>query len=325
MLQDTIKQKLEEIKILKASTKEELEKIRIEYLGKKGLINDLFAQFKELPNEQKKDVGAILNELKNSIQQKIESLREAMAQKQEESKPKEDLTKPADLLSLGSIHPLTTVRKEIIDIFSHLGYTVAEGPEIEDDWHVFSALNFPPEHPARDMQDTLYLNDNILLRTHNTGITARMLERYQNCEFSYFTIGKVYRNDEDDQTHSHQFTQVDFASVGKHNIQSLIWTIKSLLSYVFEEEIEIRMRPSFFPFTEPSMEIDILYKNKWIEVLGAGMINEEVLRLAGYKEPSKYRGIAGGIGIERLAMIKYGIKDIREFFNNDLRMIKQFR
>ena len=199
MLQDTIKQKLEEIKILKASTKEELEKIRIEYLGKKGLINDLFAQFKELPNEQKKDVGAILNELKNSIQQKIESLREAMAQKQEESKPKEDLTKPADLLSLGSIHPLTTVRKEIIDIFSHLGYTVAEGPEIEDDWHVFSALNFPPEHPARDMQDTFFVENredqnNILLRTHTSSVQVRTMEHTQP-PIRIIAPGRVFRNE----------------------------------------------------------------------------------------------------------------------------------
>ena len=283
-------------------------------------------KIKNADSKEKAELGKQLSTLKYDINNLLDAKIQEIKLNEIKNKILHDKNNIYEYSNqFANFHPIFLISNRIREWFVQNNYLEEKSLELENDYYNFEQLNIPKNHPARDMQDTLYLNDNILLRTHNTGITARMLERYQNCEFSYFTIGKVYRNDEDDQTHSHQFTQVDFASVGKHNIQSLIWTIKSLLSYVFEEEIEIRMRPSFFPFTEPSMEIDILYKNKWIEVLGAGMINEEVLRLAGYKEPSKYRGIAGGIGIERLAMIKYGIKDIREFFNNDLRMIKQFR
>lgn len=305
---------------------EEYKLIKSQIFSDKGPIFDLQQKIKKADPKEKSELGKQLSSLKNEINELLEAKIQEVKLNEINNKIANDKNNIYEYSNkFAHFHPLFLISNRIREWFVQNNYFEEKSLEIENDYYNFEQLNIPKNHPARDMQDTLYLNENILLRTHNTGITARMLERYQNCEFSYFTIGKVYRNDEDDQTHSHQFTQVDFASVGKHNIQSLIWTIKSLLSYVFEEEIEIRMRPSFFPFTEPSMEIDILYKNKWIEVLGAGMINEEVLKLAGYKEPSKYRGIAGGIGIERLAMIKYGIKDIREFFNNDLRMIKQFR
>lgn len=305
---------------------EEYKLIKSQIFSDKGPIFDLQQKIKKADPKEKSELGKQLSSLKNEINELLEAKIQEVKLNEINNKIANDKNNIYEYSNkFANFHPLFLISNRIREWFVQNNYFEEKSLEIENDYYNFEQLNIPKNHPARDMQDTLYLNENILLRTHNTGITARMLERYQNCEFSYFTIGKVYRNDEDDQTHSHQFTQVDFASVGKHNIQSLIWTIKSLLSYVFEEEIEIRMRPSFFPFTEPSMEIDILYKNKWIEVLGAGMINEEVLKLAGYKEPSKYRGIAGGIGIERLAMIKYGIKDIREFFNNDLRMIKQFR
>ena len=305
---------------------EEYKLIKSQIFSDKGPIFDLQQKIKNADSKEKAELGKQLSTLKYDINNLLDAKIQEIKLNEIKDKISNDKNNIYEYSNqFANFHPIFLISNRIREWFVQNNYLEAKSLELENDYYNFEQLNIPKNHPARDMQDTLYLNDNILLRTHNTGITARMLERYQNCEFSYFTIGKVYRNDEDDQTHSHQFTQVDFASVGKHNIQSLIWTIKSLLSYVFEEEIEIRMRPSFFPFTEPSMEIDILYKNKWIEVLGAGMINEEVLRLAGYKEPSKYRGIAGGIGIERLAMIKYGIKDIREFFNNDLRMIKQFR
>lgn len=305
---------------------EEYKLIKSQIFSNKGPIFDLQQKIKNADSKEKAELGKQLSTLKYDINNLLDAKMQEIKLNEIKDKISNDKNNIYEYSNqFANFHPIFLISNRIREWFVQNNYLEEKSLELENDYYNFEQLNIPKNHPARDMQDTLYLNDNILLRTHNTGITARMLERYQNCEFSYFTIGKVYRNDEDDQTHSHQFTQVDFASVGKHNIQSLIWTIKSLLSYVFEEEIEIRMRPSFFPFTEPSMEIDILYKNKWIEVLGAGMINEEVLRLAGYKEPSKYRGIAGGIGIERLAMIKYGIKDIREFFNNDLRMIKQFR
>ena len=305
---------------------EEYKLIKSQIFSDKGPIFDLQQKIKNADSKEKAELGKQLSTLKYDINNLLDAKIEEIKLTEINNKISNDKNNIYEYSNqFANFHPIFLISNRIREWFVQNNYLEEKSLELENDYYNFEQLNIPKNHPARDMQDTLYLNDNILLRTHNTGITARMLERHQNCEFSYFTIGKVYRNDEDDQTHSHQFTQVDFASVGKHNIQSLIWTIKSLLSYVFEEEIEIRMRPSFFPFTEPSMEIDILYKNKWIEVLGAGMINEEVLRLAGYKEPSKYRGIAGGIGIERLAMIKYGIKDIREFFNNDLRMIKQFR
>ena len=305
---------------------EEYKLIKSQIFSDKGPIFDLQQKIKNADSKEKAELGKQLSTLKYDINNLLDAKIQEIKLNEIKDKISNDKNNIYEYSNqFANFHPIFLISNRIREWFVQNNYLEEKSLELENDYYNFEQLNIPKNHPARDMQDTLYLNDNILLRTRNTGITARMFERYQNCEFSYFTIGKVYRNDEDDQTHSHQFTQVDFASVGKHNIQSLIWTIKSLLSYVFEEEIEIRMRPSFFPFTEPSMEIDILYKNKWIEVLGAGMINEEVLRLAGYKEPSKYRGMAGGIGIERLAMIKYGIKDIREFFNNDLRMIKQFR
>ncbi len=340
MLQDTIKQKLEEIKILKASTKEELEKIRIEYLGKKGLINDLFAQFKELPNEQKKDVGAIINELKNSIQQKIEFLREAMAQQQEESKPKEDLTKPADLLSLGSIHPLTTVRKEIIDIFSHLGYTVAEGPEIEDDWHVFSALNFPPEHPARDMQDTFFVENredqnNILLRTHTSSVQVRTMEHTQP-PIRIIAPGRVFRNEAISARAHCIFHQVEGLYIDKGvSFADLKQTLLYFVKEMFGADTQIRLRPSYFPFTEPSAEMDIscticggkgcnICKHTgWLEILGCGMVDPNVLKASGI-DPDVYSGFAFGMGVERIAMLKYDVKDLRQYFENDVRFLNQF-
>ena len=340
MLQEIIKQKLEEVKTLSASTLEEIEKARIEYLGKKGLMNDLFAKFKEVPNEQKKEAGILLNELKSAVQDKIENLKEAIAQKQEELKPKEDLTRPADLLSLGSIHPLTTVRKEIIDIFSRLGYTVAEGPEIEDDWHVFSALNFPPEHPARDMQDTFFVDNredgnNVLLRTHTSSVQVRTMEHNQP-PIRIIAPGRVFRNEAISARAHCIFHQVEGLYIDKGvSFADLKQTLLYFVKEMFGSETQIRLRPSYFPFTEPSAEMDIscticggqgcnICKHTgWLEILGCGMVDPNVLKASGI-DPDVYSGFAFGMGIERIAMLKYDVKDLRQYFENDVRFLNQF-
>lgn len=306
---------------------EEYKIIKNKIFSKEGPIFELKEKIKNTKdNEEKAKYGKKLTSLINEIEELLKEKTVEINNKAFQKRIDEDQNNIFQY-SNGSVnfHPLFLISERVREWFLQNGFFENKTIEIESDYYNFEKLNIPKNHPSRDMQDTLYLNNNVLLRTHNTGVTARMLEKYKNSEFSYFVIGKVYRNDEDDQTHSHQFTQVDFLSVGDHNIQSLLWTIKSLLSYVFEEDIKIRTRSSFFPFTEPSMEVDIFYKGSWIEILGAGMINEEVLKLAGYENPSKFRGIAGGVGIERLAMIKYGIKDIREFFKNDLRFLNQFK
>ena len=340
MLQDIIKEKLEEIKKLSASTKEELEKIRIEYLGKKGLMNELFAQFKGVPNEQKKEAGQMLNELKNGIQTVIDSLKEKIEQKQEELREKDDLTKPADTLSLGSIHPLTIVRKEIIDIFARLGYTVAEGPEIEDDWHVFSALNFPPEHPARDMQDTFFVENredgnNILLRTHTSSVQVRTMEHNQP-PIRIIAPGRVFRNEAISARAHCIFHQIEGLYIDKGvSFADLKQTLLYFVKELFGNQTKIRLRPSYFPFTEPSAEMDIscticggkgcnICKHTgWLEILGCGMVDPNVLKASGI-DPEIYSGFAFGMGVERIAMLKYDVKDLRQYFENDVRFLNQF-
>ena len=306
---------------------EEFKLAKNQILSKSGPLFELQQLLKSASNEQKSYYGKQIHDLKSELEI-LFNQKQAEIQKQElENKINADQN---DIYAYSeqyfNYHPLYLVSQRMRQWFLENGYFEAPALEIESDFYNFEQLNIPKNHPARDMQDSLYLSDSTtLLRTHNTGVSARMLEKYANKEFACFTIGKVYRNDEDDQTHSHQFSQLDLIAVGQHNMQTLIWTLQSLLSFVFEEPVKIRMRPSFFPFTEPSMEVDVYYKNQWIEILGAGMINEKVLELAGYKKGHNWRAIAAGIGIERVAMIKYGIKDIREFFKNDLRMLKQFR
>lgn len=305
---------------------EEFKLAKSKILSNQGPIFALQQEIKNAQGNEKSEIGKKINLIKTEMEKIFEEKLKEIEINQINEKILNDEN---DIYSYTEsnvcFHPLFLISQRIREWFVQNGYFEAPALEIESDFYNFEQLNIPKDHPARDMQDTLYLNDSLLLRTHNTGVSARMLEKYQNQEFSAFTIGKVYRNDEDDQTHSHQFTQVDLISVGDHSIQTLIWTLKSFLSYIFEENVEIRMRPSFFPFTEPSMEVDVFYKNRWIEILGAGMINEKVLLLAGYKKDKNFRAIAAGVGIERIAMIKYGIKDIREFFKNDMRMIKQFK
>ena len=340
MIKETILKKIEEIKKLSIPTKESLEKARIEYLGKKGLMNDLFSKFKDMPNEEKKETGILLNQLKNAIIEKLENIKNNIAQQQEDIKSKEDLTKPSNLVSLGSIHPLTTVRKEIIDIFARLGYTVEEGPEIEDDWHVFSALNFPPEHPARDMQDTFFVEqrqdgNNVLLRTHTSSIQVHTMER-EKPPIRIIAPGRVFRNEAISARAHCIFHQVEGLYIDKNVSfadlkQNLLYFVKEM----FGADTEIRLRPSYFPFTEPSAEMDIscticggkgcnICKGTgWLEILGCGMVDPNVLE-ASYIDSKVYSGFAFGMGVERIAMLKYDVKDLRQYFENDIRFLNQF-
>lgn len=310
--------------ILGIQSFEDLKKVKAKIFSTTGPVAELMNKLKSVSIDQKKEIGKKLTLLKKEIEELLAERLEYIDNKKIEEKIKNDKNDIFFILNKNTyIHPLDEISNRFRAWFLNNGYFEKHEGEIESDVYNFQKLNIPENHPSRDMQDSLYVSKTNLLRTHNTGITARLLEENKNNFFSAFTIGKVYRNDEDDQTHSHQFLQVDLVSVGEVSIATLIWTLKSLISYVLEQEIKIRLRPSFFPFTEPSVEVDIFFNNKWIEVLGAGMLNEKILELAGYSQG--FRGFAAGIGIERMAMIKYGISDIREFYKNDIRFLKQFK
>ncbi len=305
-------------------TLEELKQVKADFFGPNSELKKLQLKIRDASPEDKGAIGKKITALKVAaelaFEEKAKEIEMALIIERV-NKEWIDVTEP--MKQSGSLHPLTLVSNRARYWLIQNGYFETIGSEQETDEYNFERLNIPQDHPARDMQDSLYINKEKLMRTHNTGFTARTLEKNKNKAFAEFAIGRVYRNDEDDQTHSHQFTQIDFANVGNVSFPNLIWTLKSLVSYILEEEINIRMRPSFFPFTEPSVEVDIYYKNKWIEVLGAGMVNDKVLKAAGYT--NNMNAFAAGIGIERLAMIKYGIDNIREFYTNDLRFLNQFK
>ncbi|MDD1377388.1 phenylalanine--tRNA ligase subunit alpha [Metamycoplasma hyosynoviae] len=287
-------------------------------------MQELMQELKKAAPDQKAALGCKIQELKLQAEEFFEKAKAKInsleAQKIMASEFY-DYATPHNFY--GSIHPVEKIASMFRKWLLNNGYYETVSSSIEEEEYNFKRLNIPENHPARDMQDSLYINSSTLLRTHNTGISARELEKHKNKAFSNFAIGKVYRNDEEDSTHSHQFSQIDIVSVGNHSFGTLIYTLKEMLSYVLEEKVEIRLRPSYFPFTEPSVEVDIFYKNRWIEVLGAGMLHRNVLKAAGYT--NKMTAIAAGIGIERIAMIKYGIDDIREFYTNDKRFLKQFK
>ncbi len=301
---------------------EDLKRAKHEFY--EGEIKTLQESIKTAAPQERGNIGKRITELKQAaekaFEEKLTELRQIEVQKRIDDEWI-DVTKP--ILQTGSLHPLTIVSNRFREWFNQNGYYETTGSEIESDEYNFKRLNIAKEHPARDMQDSLYITSETLLRTHNTGFTARELEKNANQAFSQFTIGRVYRNDEDDQTHSHQFMQVDLVSVGHVSIPNLIWTLQEVLSYVLEENVQVRLRPSYFPFTEPSLEVDMFYKGRWVEVLGAGMLNDKVLKDAGYT--NDLNGFAAGIGVERITMIKYGINDIREFYKNDLRFLNQFK
>jgi len=334
---EKINQYLEEAKTFTANTLEEIEAFRIKYMGKKGLVNDLFAAFKNVPRENKKEVGQKLNELKVTIQEKVNSLKENI-EDSSDKKSQIDLTLPADPLKIGSRHPISVVRNEIIDIFKRLGFTISEGPEIEDDWHVFSALNFPEEHPARDMQDTFFIekNPDILLRTHTSSVQVRVMENSQP-PIRTISPGRVFRNEAISARAHCIFHQVEGLYIDANvSFADLKQTLLYFAKEMFGEQTEIRLRPSYFPFTEPSAEMDVACNicggkgcnvckyTGWLEILGCGMVDPNVLDSCGI-DSKKFTGFAFGMGIERITMLKYGVKDLRLYFENDVRFLNQFK
>ncbi|MBN2541208.1 MAG: phenylalanine--tRNA ligase subunit alpha [Bacilli bacterium] len=330
-----------ETKLASIETVNDLNLLKAEYLGKKSVFNDLMKQLKDVSNEEKPRFGKLINEAKQEIAAKLDSARAELERKLVASKLKSeaiDVTLPGKSVNTGSKHLISQVIEEVEDIFIGLGYTVKEGPEVESDKYNFEMLNLPKDHPARDMQDSLYISEETLLRTHTSPVQVRSLLENSNQEpMKIICPGKVYRKDDDDQTHSHQFTQVEALVVDeKANLADLKGTLLFVAQKLFGEEREIRLRPSYFPFTEPSVEVDVsCYKcggvgcsmcgnTGWIEILGAGMVNNNVLRDAGY-DPNRFQGFALGMGVERIAILKHGVDDIRAFYTNDLRFNKQFR
>ena len=336
-MKERIKQLLDEVSRMTATNTEELEALRIKYLSKKGEISQLFNDFRNVANEDKREVGQLLNQLKNAAQAQINTLKEHFANQQETAQYT-DLTRTAEPVKLGTRHPLSLVREEIIDIFGRIGFTVAEGPEIEDDWHVFSALNFPPEHPARDMQDTFFVErhaNDVLLRTHTSSVQVRTMLRQQPPIRMVFP-GRVYRNEAISYRAHCFFHQVEGLYVDKNvSFADLKQALLYFAKEMFGTETEIRLRPSYFPFTEPSAEMDIsclicggkgcpfCKHTGWVEILGCGMVDPNVLRNCGI-DPDVYSGYAFGMGVERIANLKYQVKDLRMFSENDVRFLEQF-
>jgi phenylalanyl-tRNA synthetase alpha chain len=337
MLQDLIDTILADVENFKAENKEQVEEFRLKFLSKKGELNKVFEEFRNVPKEQKQQFGQKINELKNAAQAKFEALQQSHTT-DDDTNSLGDLTLPGAPIQLGSHHPLSIVRNEIIDIFSRIGFTVSEGPEIEDDWHVFSALNFPPEHPARDMQDTFFIErhaDDILLRTHTSSVQVRVMEHTQPPIRSIFP-GRVFRNEAISARAHCIFHQVEGLYVDTNvSFADLKQTLLYYAKEMFGNDTQIRLRPSYFPFTEPSAEMDISCSicggkgcpvckgTGWLEILGCGMVDPNVLKNCNI-DPTIYTGFAFGMGIERIAMLKYQVKDIRLFFKNDTRFIKQF-
>lgn len=333
---DQIKQLIAEISDFSAATPEEVEQFRIKHLGKKGTIAALFDAFKSVPVEQKKEFGKALNELKTAALDKVNEMKAALADA-DTGKSGADLTLPGDPLRFGARHPLSVVKNEILAIFSRLGFTISEGPEIEDDWHVFSALNFPEEHPARDMQDTFFIerHPDILLRTHTSSVQVRDMETHP-LPIRLMTPGRVFRNEAISARAHCMFHQIEGLYIDENvSFADLKQTLTYFAKELFGADTQIRLRPSYFPFTEPSAEMDVSCTlchgegcnvckgTGWLEILGCGMVDPNVLELNGI-DSNKYTGFALGMGIERIAMLKYGIKDLRLFFENDIRFLEQF-
>ncbi|MBL4625744.1 MAG: phenylalanine--tRNA ligase subunit alpha [Flavobacteriales bacterium] len=329
---------LAEVDQLVANTAEEAEQLRIKYLGQKGAIKALFADFKSVPNEQKKLFGQKLNELKGKAEEKINALKKGNVSNSKSNDSDIDATLPINAIGLGSRHPLSIVRNEIIEIFSRIGFTVSEGPEIEDDFHNFTALNFPEEHPARDMQDTFFVerNPDIALRTHTSSVQVRVME---NGEPPIRTIspGRVFRNEAISARAHCIFHQVEGLYIDKNvSFADLKQTLLYFAKEMFGDKTEIRLRPSYFPFTEPSAEMDIscnICSGKgcnickytgYVEILGCGMVDPNVLENCGI-DSKEYTGYAFGMGIERITMLKYKVNDLRLFFENDVRFLEQFK
>lgn len=332
-----IKELIIEVEKFQTDSTESVEQFRIKFLGKKGILNDLFLAFKDVPNQEKKAFGQNLNELKTKAQEKVDALKDSLEQKQESASSGLDLTMSAEPMPLGSRHPLSIVKNEIVEIFARLGFNISEGPEIEDDWHNFSALNLPDEHPARDMQDTFFIqtDPDVLLRTHTSSVQVRFMEN-NKAPIRTISPGRVFRNEAISARAHCIFHQIEGLYIDENvSFADLKQTLLHFAQEFFGKETEIRLRPSYFPFTEPSAEVDIscnICKSKgcnickytgWVEILGCGMVDPNVLENCGI-DSKKYSGFAFGMGIERITMLKYQIKDLRLFFENDVRFLEQF-
>lgn len=334
---ETIKAHIEEVKAFQTDNKEQLEAFRIKYLGSKGLLKDFFAEFKNVPNEQKKEFGQVINELKTSAEEKVKSIQDALENKEEAKGIYGDTTCPGEAMNIGSRHPISIVKNQMIDIFSTIGFNVSEGPEIEDDWHNFTALNLPEYHPARDMQDTFFIqtNPDVLLRTHTSSVQVRYMENNKP-PIRTISPGRVFRNEAVSSRSHCIFHQVEGLYIDK---DVSFADLKQTLLYFTKEmfgKSKIRLRPSYFPFTEPSAEIDIYWGLKtetdyritkgtgWLEIGGCGMVDPNVLKNCGIN-PDEHTGFAFGMGVERIAMLLYQIGDIRMFYENDVRFLEQFK
>ncbi len=333
---DKIKQLINEIGGISAANNEELEALRIKYLGKKGEINALMADFRNVAAEQKKEVGMLINELKNKAQDRIKELKEKF-ESQETVSDSIDLTRTAYPIKLGTRHPLSIVKNEIIDIFGRMGFCIANGPEVEDDWHVFGSMNFAEDHPARDMQDTFFIESHpdVILRTHTSSVESRVMEHTQP-PIRAIMPGRVYRNEAISYRAHCFFHQVEGLYVDENvSFTDLKQVLLQFAKEMFGENTKIRLRPSYFPFTEPSAEMDISCNicggkgcpfckgTGWVEILGCGMTDPNVLELCGI-DSKKYTGYAFGMGVERIANLKYQVKDLRMFSENDQRFLEEF-
>lgn len=333
---EQIKQHIQDVNLFQSTNLVEIEEFRIKYLGKKGILNDLFAQFKAVPNEQKKEFGQVVNELKNAATDKVNELKDAL-NSEVSSDNGLDLTRPGEMKVLGSRHPINIVKNRIVEIFARIGFTISEGPEIEDDWHNFTALNLPPHHPARDMQDTFFIEQNpdIVLRTHTSSVQIRHMEENKP-PIRTLSPGRVYRNEAISSRSHMMFHQIEGLYIDK---DVSFADLKQTLSYFTNElfgKSEIRLRPSYFPFTEPSAEVDVYWGLEtetdyrmtkgtgWLEIMGCGMVDPNVLKNVNI-DPETYSGYAFGMGIERIALLLYQIGDIRLYTENDVRFLEQFK
>ncbi|MDC6362257.1 MULTISPECIES: phenylalanine--tRNA ligase subunit alpha [Flavobacteriaceae] len=334
---ETIKEHLAEVEKFTSTSTEEIENFRIKYLGKKGLLNSFFAEFKNVPNEEKKEFGQVINQLKNSATEKVNELKTGLENQAETTGKFGDLTRPGEPIEIGARHPIYIVKNQIIDIFSRIGFNVSEGPEIEDDWHNFTALNLPEYHPARDMQDTFFIqtDPDILLRTHTSSVQVRYMESNKP-PIRTISPGRVYRNEAISARSHCFFHQVEGLYVDKNvSFADLKQTLQYFTSEMFGKS-KIRLRPSYFPFTEPSAEVDVYWGLEtetdyrmtkgtgWLEIMGCGMVDPNVLRNCGI-DPEVYSGFAFGMGIDRIALLLHQISDIRLLSENDVRFLEQFK
>ena len=334
---DKIKELIEEAEAFSAQSLEDIEAFRIKYLGKKGLLNDYFAEFKNVANDQKKEFGQAINKLKATAQEKVNTLKEELEGKDEPKGSFGDLTRPGEPIEIGSRHPISIVKNQIIDIFSRIGFNVSEGPEIEDDWHNFTALNLPEYHPARDMQDTFFIqtDPDILLRTHTSSVQVRYMENNKP-PIRTISPGRVYRNEAISARSHCFFHQVEGLYIDKNvSFADLKQTLQYFTTEMFGKS-KIRLRPSYFPFTEPSAEVDVFWGLEtdidyritkgtgWLEIMGCGMVDPNVLKNCGI-DPEIYSGFAFGMGIDRIAMLLHQIGDIRLLSENDVRFLDQFK